>query len=264
MCAMATLQHVYVTAHGSWASGPWLGESAQFGIRCVLAETGAMPAVGETFTPMANGDVTVESGTEVGTNGTLTKTWTARRGPTGSTENADAGFQIDLAEDVRTFLNTIKAYQRSTWRWTHVKMSPIDATGKTVGVSSVYTFTTALAGSSTNQYPPQIAMAISLRANIVGRRGRGRFYLPGLSSTLGTSDGTINPTDANAIRAAAVTLINNIQNVPGTPDYIPLVAIMSAGSATAVRPAEVRTGSRFDTIRSRREQVPETYTATAL
>lgn len=262
---MTALQHIYVTAHGSFNSGSWVGEAAQFGLRLAIGETGAMPDKGTTFDMELQGDVATDQGTTAGTNGTLTRTWTARRGPTGSTENCDAGFQIDVAEDVRTFLNTIKAYQGSQFRWTHIKLAPVSAAGATIGTSSVYTLTSPLAGGGSQMLPPQAAFALTMRANILGRTGRGRIYVPALSNqAFLSSDGVISSTPQTALRAAFVTLINDLQNLPGTPDYVPLVVITSPGKASAVRPSEVRTGQRIDTIRSRREQVPETYTTTAL
>lgn len=261
---MTALQHMYVTAHGSFATGAWIGEAAQFGIRLAIDETGAMPEKGAIFDLMLHGDVAVDQGTQAGTHGVLTRTWTARRGPSGSTENADAGFQIDLAEDVWTFLDAIKAYTYSAFKWTHVKIAPVSAAGATIGTASVYTFTTPLAPTGSALLPPQVALAVTLRANILGRRGRGRIYLPAVAQTVCTSDGLVSGPPVTGIRAAFVSLVNNLQNVPGTPDYIPLVTVTSPGQASGVRPSQVRMGQKLDTIRSRREQVPEVYTTTDL
>lgn len=261
---MTALQHIYVTAHGSFTAGPWVGEAAQFGLRLAIDETGAMPEKGAIFDVMLHGDVDVDQGTAAGTHGVLTRTWTARRGPTGSTENADAGFQIDIAEDVWTFLDAIKSYTYGAFKWSHVKLAPVSAAGQTIGTASVYTFTTPLTPLGTGLLPPQLAMAVTMRANILGRRGRGRIYLPAIAQSLVDTNGVITTTGQTAIRAAFVSLINNLQNVPGTPDYVPLVVVTSPGQPTAVRPSQVRTGQRADTIRSRREQVPETYTTTDL
>lgn len=261
---MTQLQHVYLTAHGQFTSGSWVGEEAQFGLRLAFIETGGGPSKGEIFTVPLNGDVVVDQGVAAGTHGQLARTWSARLGPTGSAVNCDSAYQIDLAEDLWTFLNACKGYMATPFSWTHIKLAPISAEGKTVGTASVYTLTLPLAGTGTGLQPPQLAMAVSMRANILGRRGRGRIYLPAVNAGSVTTDGTIATVTSSALRAAMVTLIGNLQNAPGAPAYSPLVAIMSAGSASAVRPSEVRTGQRFDTIRSRREQVPETYTATAL
>ena len=261
---MPALQHIYVTMHGSFNTGSWLGESAQIGVRLAIAETGAMPDKGTVFNLLTHGDVTVDSGITAGTNGTLTRTWTARRGPTGSNENCDEGFQIDLAEDAYAFLNAIKAYQHSSFRWTHVKMAPIDATGATVGTSSLYTFTTPINGGGLALLPPQVAFGITARANILGRRGRGRIYLPAVAAAVVGSDGVVSTSAATNVRTAFKAFIDAMQNLPGTPDYVPLYVIMSPGLTSGVRPAEIRTGNRTDTIRSRREQVPEVYTTLAL
>lgn len=261
---MTALQHIYVTAHGSYTSGSWLGEGAQFGLRLVLANSTNMPEKGTTFTPMANGDVVTDQGQTAGTNGTLTRTWSARIGETGSNENADAAFQIDLAEDVRTFLYSLRSWFGPLFSWTAVKLAPVSREGKTIGTSSVYQLSAPIAGTATAMCPPQVAAAITLRANILGRRGRGRIYLPALSQSALSSDGTLVTSFTSALRSNMATLITNLQDAPGTPLYNPLVVVTSAGQATVVRPSEIRTGQRADTIRSRREQVAETYTSTAL
>jgi hypothetical protein len=119
-------------------------------------------------------------------------------------------------------------------------------------------------GGTANGLPPQVAMALSTRANLVGRRGRGRVYLPALAATMLNADGTINNTPAGTLRTAFKTLIDNLQATPGFSVMIPIVSIMSADSPTVVRPVEVRSGNRLDTIQSRRRQVAEVYTSTAL
>lgn len=268
---MAALQHIYLTAHGSFPTGPWLGESAQIGIRLTLANAADMPAKGTIYDVPLNGDVVTDQGQQAGTNGMLTRTWTARRGPAPSTENCDAGFQIDLAEDTYAFLNAVKGYQSNSFRWTHVKIAPVGlalkdgvSVGKTLETASVYQFTTPIVGALANLLPPQCAMAVSTRANILGRRGRGRVYLPAIGTSQIDANGQWNVATTTAVRGMFVTYLNALQNLPGLPDYLPLLAIMSPGKTEAVRPTEVRTGNRVDTIRSRREQVPETYTAAAL
>lgn len=261
---MADMAHLYVTAHGEFTSSAWVGEKGQVGVRLAFAPTISAPSMGETFTPAENGAVVPAFGTQAGTHGTLTKTWSARIGPSGSVDNCDADYQIDLAEDVWTFLNTLKGNNYSGWRWTHVKFAPIDSDGKTVGTASTYTFTTPIVGTATTLLPPQNAVAISMRANIVGRKGRGRIYFPANTALMMSADGTISGATLTSMSGAFKTLIDDLQNPPGTPDNIPIVVITSAGASTAVRPAEIRMGNQMDTIRSRRAQVPETYTSLPL
>lgn len=258
---MTQLTNVYAVALGTWTAGPWVGEAAQFGLRlCPVSKIGA-PDAGTMFTPIETGDVAQDQGFQTGAHGTLTKTWTARIGPVGSVENWDADWQIGVAEDLWTFLDTLKAYFASTFRWAGVKMGAVAGTGRIVQNSSVYTFTTPLAGTGSTALPPQLAMAVTMRANILGRKGRGRIYLPALTQSTIASDGTVATAFSGNTRTAMKALIDGLQDVPPTNAYMPIVSVMSADSAHPVRPSEVRTGNRMDTIQSRRRQVAEAYTS---
>lgn len=263
---MAALQHVYLTAHGSFTSGHYSGETGQIGLRLAIATDASAPAKGTTFTLAESGDVVVDSGTSAGTNGTLTRTWSARLGPTGSPENADAAWQIDLAEDMRAFLNALASYHGPQWRWTHIKIAPVLATGAYGSPAAVYTLTSPIAGTASNQNAPEVALALTLRAPIIGRRGRGRMYIPALSSGTGVvgGDGTVASAFTTALLAAAATLITALEDGPGAEVYTPLVCVMSAGNTTAVRPSQIRVGNHFDVQKRRQRQIPETYTTTAL
>jgi hypothetical protein len=263
---MAALQHIYVTAHGEWTTANWIGEKAQFGLRLAIVQDSAAPAKGSIFTIPTNGDVDLDSGTSAGTHGTLTRTWTARRGPVGNSENCDAAFQVDLAEDLWTFLDGLKARVKDSFRWTHVKIAPMLATGAYGAPSATYQYTTPIAGTSTSgtNFPPEVALAVSLRANVLGRRGRGRIYFPGLITTESASDGTVASATRTAFASAMGTLVTNLEDAPGTEEYGPLVMVTSSGSSTGVRPAEIRVGNHWDAQRRRQHQVPEVYTIQAL
>lgn len=261
---MPNLNHVYLTAHGSYTSGSWVGEAAQIGVRLGFAPTADAPDKGDIWTVTEGGDIAADYGTQTGTHGSLAKTWTARVGGVGSTENMDAGAQIDMAEDMWTFLNTIKTQNNQYFRWTHVKIAAVDPTGKIPRVASVYTFTTPLQGVGSLGLPPQNALALSTRANLVGRRGRGRIYLPALATGVIDGEGKLATSVGTACQAAFKTLIDNLQSQPGLTQHLPILFVGSADSATVVRPVEIRTGNRLDTIQSRRRQVAESYTVTAL
>ena len=263
---MTQLQHVYVTAHGTWIAGAFAGETAQIGIRLAITQADSEPAKGSVFTLSLNGDVVVDSGTHAGTNGILTRTWSARLGPVGNSENADAAWQSDLADDMYAFLNAVNGYSHQNFRWTHVKIAPILQSGSYGAPSAVYTFNTPLTGLSTaSAMPPECAIAVTWRAPIIGRRGRGRVYIPGLAAVtpLGT-DGTVSGTFRTLLSGYAATLVANLENSPGTEIYGPNLVVMSAGQLTAVRPSEVRVGSHWDVQRRRQQDVPETYTTVAL
>lgn len=263
---MPELQHVYLTAHGAFTSGHFTGETGQIGLRLAITEDGSAPAKGTQFDLPLSGDVAVDSGTSAGTNGTLTRTWTARLGTTGSTNNADAAWQIDLAEDFRVFLDAIKSYQGPQWRWTHIKIAPILASGAYGAPAAVYALTSPIAGTASNQNAPEVALALTLRAPVIGRRGRGRMYIPALSSGTGVvgGDGTVASAFVTAILAAGATLIGSLEDAPGAEQFGPIVTVMSAGSASGIRPSQIRVGNHFDVQRRRQRQIAEVYTTTAL
>lgn len=264
---MPALHHAYVTAHGTFNATNWAGETAQIGLRLCFAPALDEPAKGSVFTPDTHGDVVSASGTASGAHGTLTKTWTARLGPVGSPDNFDDVQQIGAAEDVWKFLNAVRAVQYAGFQWTHVKIAPIIAGGKYGAPAAVYQFASVLPGTaagSNKALPPEVALAVSLRAPIIGRRGRGRFYLPGLSGIVSASDGTFDSAGDTVVRANAATLIADLENATGIDDYTPIVAVMSANSTQAVRPSQVRVGSHFDAQRRRQHQMPEVYGTTTL
>jgi hypothetical protein len=267
---MIPLSHIYLTAHGEWSAGTaWAGERAQIGLRllCRRVVEGA-PPYGQLFTLPPAG----ESLTEViqqaelasGTNGTLACAWHLNHdtAPNGMTPDQ----QIDLAEDVRVFLNTIKTYTSSSFKWTHVKMAPIKPDGAYAAPASVYTFTTPLAGSSSTAatLPPEVAIAVSLRAQIMGRRGRGRFYLPACATGANGNDGVLLSGAITTIGNATKQLLTDLENMPGADLPSDLwVIVTSAGSAQAVRPTQVRVGNHWDVQARRQDQVPEAYSVFA-
>jgi hypothetical protein len=261
---MVAVSHIYITAHGEYhGSSPWVGEFAQIGLRLAYVDVTAEPAKGSVFTIMPNGDAVADSGTTAGANGSLTRAWTARIGPTGSTENMDAGEQIALAEDMRTFLAAVAPYQAASFRWTHIKLAPAATDGKYYQPAGVYVLTTPVVGSASGTYgitlPPEVSIAASLRAPIVGRRGRGRMYIPGLASLAMNSDGLVASATQTGIATALNTLVDNLDNRGGTPDYDGCVIVTSVGSSTAVRPSQARVGNHADVQRRRQSQVNESY-----
>lgn len=261
------LQHVYLTAHGDYNSGPWVGEAAQIGVRLAFAPTAGAPDMGATFT-MATGTSVVETfATVAGTNGTLTQKWQANGGAGIAGLEMTAARQIDMAEDFFTFLNAIKAFQATTFFWRYIKIAPVTADGKYGADSSIYTYTTGISGigGATTHEPPEVAVAASIMAPVLGRRGRGRMYIPAIAGTARGSDGVVSTGYQTTLNTAMKDLINNLQNVPGaTEAYFPLVMVTSAGKPTAVRPNQVRVGNHFDVQKRRQDQVKEAYASLSL
>ena len=101
----------------------------------------------------------------------------------------------------------------------------------------MYQYTTGVTGTASNLLPPQCALAISMRAPIIGRRGRGRIYLPAVSAGVIAADATISATPASNIRTAMATLIANLEDTPGAISLVPCVAVMSQHQAIPMMPS---------------------------
>lgn len=267
MAAGDPLQHVYLTAHGDYNSGPWVGEAAQIGLRVAFVPTVGAPDKGDLFTMSTGTNVSTKFATVSGTNGTLSQKWEAEGGSVLSRVPMDDANQIDMAEDFYTFLYAIKAFTASTFWWRYIKIAPVTADGKYGADASIYTLSPGISGAglAATHEPPEVAVAASIMAPVIGRRGRGRMYIPAIAGTARASDGVVSSTFATTVGTAFKDLVDDIQNLPGVPiDGFPVVVVTSAGKPDAIRPNQIRVGNHFDVQKRRQDQVDETYTSTAL
>lgn len=251
--------HFYMTMHGEF-TGAWVGEYAQMGIRvgCWPLGTAGGPvrelhdigAPVQTYNDYDTTNFNVVQNFEQDLPGV----------PAAFSEYCD-----DLAQDAYTFLSSIKAEQATLFRWTHLKIAPVElGTGKTKVPASLYTLKTPLIGGATGMLPPEVSIAMSLRAPIVGRRGRGRMYLPGVAQSVVASDGKIATAVRTRIAGHVKTFVDNLGDTPGLDSTQTRVIITSADKVDCVFPSEVRVGDHADAQRRRQHQVEEVYSAVAL
>lgn len=125
----------------------------------------------------------------------------------------------------------------------------------------------AAVGTGTLALPNQCAMAITLLTARAGRTGKGRIYLPTLSSNAVGADGRIGAglplTFANAVE----TLINGLNTGLEVLVETPLIGVQSGsesanteGGYDGAAVTAVSVGNVFDTQRRRRSSIIETYT----
>lgn len=269
MATKTPFDQLYLSMHGTWKAGtPWVGEVAQIGLRCTFHLKASTPVLGETFTVPTHLNSTPATATKSGTHGTLTQSFEASVGVGAAVEDhLDADAQIALAEAFHGFADANKAFHSLSYNWTHVKLGLQQRSGKYSQHSSVYQFTAPLAGTGPvdKTMPPEVAICASLRAPILGRRGRGRMYLPGLIMPTGASNGVVLPTWQSAINTNTKALIDAIQALWSPAGlHFCLVTVTSAGAALGVRPSEARVGSHWDVQQRRQDQAPETYVTLGL
>lgn len=256
---MAGVGHLYITMHGSF-TGTWTGETAQCGLRLLVRPAGLND--GPVVPVHDNGSVQQIYNDYSLTQWDVTQTFDMQWGgvPASTSEMCD-----DIAADVRAFWIAVQGQYSNNFRWTHLKIAPIErGTGKYLAPSSTYTAKTPLVGSGTPPMPPEVSTALSMRAGIVGKRGRGRIYWPAPSTGMLDGSGKVAAASRTTLANSFVTLIENLNNVPGVEPFRTQVAVMSAANVTAVLPAEVRVGDHFDVQRRRQHQVDETYTVASL
>lgn len=267
------VRQIYTTAHFNYVSSShWYGELSQVGLRLgVVNRTGA-PDMGETFTldSSETPDLSVETGSYTAATsgiGTIDYAcnWRAGWGVGGLEFVLDLAAQKAVCENWFAWWEAMRTYLHSQLRLASVKIAGIQADGKyTRGASEFRLRTPRAASSASTPIPPETSAAISIGADILGRTGRGRMFLPGLVTSSIASDGTISSSLASPANTATKNLIDGLQGIQSPSPKMPLVAVTSAPKATAVRPQYVRVGCHADVQRRRQHQILETYTTLAL
>lgn len=257
---------LYVSMHFDYTSGSgWQGETAQMGLRLGMVPTIGAPDMGSIFTlPVAS---SVSGGTVQGSDATWNYScnWTGHWGSNPTEATIDLTQQADIATDCLTFWNAIKAGHYSGMRLVSVKVAPIQPDGSYSYGASEWRLKTPVAGTNAAAFPPETSLAVSIMADVIGRRGRGRLFLPGLASSGATANGKVGGSLITSLNTAVKGLVDNLQNLSGVPQgYFPLVSICSNDDTTAIRPQTVRVGDHYDVQRRRQHQVAETFTYLAL
>jgi hypothetical protein len=109
--------------------------------------------------------------------------------------------------------------------------------------------------------PQQTAIAVSLRAGQRpnGSPFRGRFYLPAPQAITVVNEGLLDPAVQSGILAAVQGHLSRLKAAGHSPAIWSRTVEDLVGHIT-----EVRVGNKFDTIRRRRNAIPETYVTAAV
>jgi hypothetical protein len=178
--------------------------------------------------------------------------------PSGSEDPVDDEAQLaDIATDISNFHGRPGSWISRAAVLTEVKAARIGADGKYIGQPRSVVLSKAGGGPSL-VYPPQVALAVSLGTTRRGATGRGRIFLPAPAMSIGGNTGRISTTDRNAVAGSVAQLLNDLNNQPRIDAFAPSVVIASSkGYNTEVN--SVRVGDVLDTIRTRRNEMGESY-----
>lgn len=106
--------------------------------------------------------------------------------------------------------------------------------------------------------PLQIALCVSLRTSRSGPTGKGRFFLPWPGLSLSTDDLLVPESQITGIVDDIAAFLGAVNDVPG----FNLAVVSSKGYSSDV--TAIAVGRAPDTMRSRREDLPEGYITAAV
>lgn len=184
-------------------------------------------------------------------------------GDVDSVDNDD--YMMKLSNDLRAYWVKPAARIPSQAQLRYVKWNRVGTDGKYVNQygSRRYDYLEPLGGGNSTVFPYQIACCVTWQTDRHrGLGAKGRTYFP-TSATLESGSGRIVRTDAEGISIAAAGLIAAWSNAEGLDTTALAPVVGSKAGAGALRPIQsVGVGQVFDTMRSRRNAMPESRVIT--
>lgn len=261
---MANEKHLLLTITGGYTDADLTNEKWQVGLRLALFAGPSGDSAPDIGTLPNNWEPVAASISRVETSWTITGNW-----------SIDLGLGASFAPD--DYLNDQVTAAVSAW-WansTHSNLSrveelrlyPIGADGKAVpappyaqGTPCTLTYTGSFptGSGSAGIAPLQIAAVASHRTPQIGRKGRGRMFLPALSSTIIGTDSLISTTPRNAARDAQIAFLEALGYLDALTEWYLFPIVTGSPWTQYARISSVQVGSVPDTQRRRRNALVET------
>lgn len=257
---MAGEKHLYLVAKGSYEDSSLSAETWQTGIRLwadisVPDDQGNLPTTG---------DYASDSGSS--TEGDWDITWDWQWTTTGGTVIVPHDYLNDQAGPAfAAFFNA--AYVSAKTRCDSLTLYPMLATGRVFEArKAVLTYHTGPPGTdSSNMLPPEVSCCLSLQTPQVGRRGRGRMYMPPAGTGEVSSQGFVSSGHTAALATAGATLMAALAVESIDPSSTHVRPIVTGVPYTRYGVVEsVNVGNVWDAQRRRRRQLIETRTDEAV
>ena len=271
---MAGELHFYLVASGAYVPTAvnLAPEIWQFGLRLLVAPGGQPDMIG----PLTdNFDIVPDSIDRDETGWTITGNWRAEGGV--NDFSGDDFLNDQAGPALRNFINNSAVAFSNQVQLRELRLYPIAGPDGHVvpappyaqGTPIILTYKSPPAGTNGGMMPLQTSLVASLRTQQIGRRGRGRIYLPPLASSVMASSGTDAGTVAAATRAAIGAQVGNMLKalqLKGTgPNSLWAACIVTGAPYTAYSIInQVRIGNTIDTQKRRRASIAEVYSSTAV
>jgi len=227
---MANEKHLLIVASGGYTATPtsFTNETWQTGLRAALV-FGAIDDVG---TLPNNWDIVPKNVNRTETNWTIQGNWKID-GPGLETWEVDDWLNDQLGTLYDSWLGATSCFSTRV-QLRQLKVYPIGPGGTVVpappyaqGSPMVLTYTGTLptGGDSGAMVPPQLSVVASHRTAQVGRRGRGRAFLPPVNVSA-LSEGALGSATQTALLANQITLLEGVaydDAGPGTSKIRPII-----------------------------------------
>lgn len=264
---MANNCHLLLNIRGDYTPAGLAAETWQIGVRWRASNTMADP-VGSVPTDFAPIAATINRDE---TDWLITGNWFLQ-GPTTSTVHPDDWLNDQVAPAIAAWWGTTRV--SSQCRIVRLDVYPIGNNGKAIPappyaggspVSLVYKAGQQPVGAGGgNLLPPQVSIVASLRTQQIGRRGRGRVYLPPTGVGIAGSDGRVASTQPAPLAGDVSQFLTDCTvHEALTEVFIDPIVTGAPYSDYAVI-NQVRVGDVFDTQRRRRRNLTEAYANVAV
>lgn len=257
---MTDATHAYVVFHGGFKD--WAFETWQVGVRFMLVNSGTEPDhVGTLPTFTVNASAVARDETDW----TISSLWNAGLGLT-ETIQVDDWLNDQLGPAAQGLMSDCYISERVTLLG--IKASPITGTGHVADLrvsQLLYKSTVPDGNISTPMLPAECSVVGSWITQRIGRRGRGRIYLPPTGPSIISDGGNLAPTQAAHVTAGLVTFLEACAITPTGPGNHWALPIVTGAPYTSYAEIDgVRVGSIVDSQRRRRRQAPEVYSSAAV
>ena len=271
---MAGELHFYLVASGGYAptAANLAPEIWQFGIRLLVAPGGQPDMIGSLTD---NFDIVPDSIDRDETDWTITGNWRAEGGVIDF--SGDDFLNDQAGPALRDFINNSAVAFSNQVQLRELRLYPIAGPDGHVvpappyaqGTPIILTYKSPPAGTNGGMMPLQTSLVASLRTQQIGRRGRGRIYLPPLASSVmastGADAGTVAAATRVAIGAEVGDMLEALQLDGTGPDSLWGACIVTGAPYTAYSIInQVRIGNTIDTQKRRRASITEVYSSTAV
>lgn len=167
----------------------------------------------------------------------------------------------DVWDVVAAFHSSVNAFIHPDANLASIKLAAISTAGLYLADAVTWAGSLTSGGGAGARPPNQIALCYSLRTNTnLGRATKGRVYQP-LPTMVWSSQGHMNvSSDQLSARSEFVDMCDALNAIMDTGAEAMRLSLMSdIGAGTTRTVTQIRLGDVPDTIRSRREALPESY-----